>query len=103
MISVLRRASTRRTQMRPIWDSPLLTKVKKNASFNEEHEMPRRKFMKNSSNQFTLNTIGSVGNQTPIIEASEPNSENSDSDSVFLVGTRVWSLLCRSWINGENL
>ena len=92
MISVLRRASTRRTQMRPIWDSPLLTKVKKNASFNEEHEMPRRNFMKNSSNQFTtLNTISSVGNQTPIIEASEPNSENSDSDSVFLVGTRVWS------------
>ena len=51
--------------------------------------MPRRNFMKNSSNQFTLNTISSVGNQTPIIEASEPNSENSDSDSVFLVGTRV--------------
>ena len=89
--------------MRPIWDSPLLTKVKKNASFNEEHELPRRKFKNNSSNQFSLNTISSVGNQTPIIEASEPNSENSDSDSVFLVGTRVWSLLCRSWINGENL
>ena len=75
--------------MRPIWDSPLLTKVKKNASLNEEHELPRRKFKNNSSNQFSLNTISSVGNQTPIIEASEPNSENSDADSVFLVGTRV--------------
>ena len=83
--------------MRPIWDSPLLTKVKKNASFNQEQENPNIKITKNQDLilQIPESHIANNGSshhlRPPIWDSPLLVNQKyeSSSDSSSLIGTRV--------------
>ena len=95
MILALRRASTKRSQTRPMWDTPMLNKVQKNTSFTEENESPKSKPIITLDNQISLNSTTSDANQShPIYinltyEYHSPQTSESSDSASYLMGTRV--------------
>ena len=96
MILALRRASTKRANARPIWDTPTLNKVQKNTSLTEEHELPRLNPIRTVDNQISINsTIPEESSSPPIYinltyENYSPQSSETSDSSTYLMGTRVW-------------